>query len=159
MRFSDRLLGLLFGALGVIYFALTLDFPGFPGQRYGPALFPRVLAVGLVASSLVLFFRRPRQAAGEPAVRIAPALREPGALVKFSAIPVAVAFYLLAAERLGFVPTAFLVLLGLMLLFRVSAWKALLVAAIATGAVHWFFATMMRVPLPRGLFMQIVAGG
>jgi hypothetical protein len=26
-------------------------------------------------------------------------------------------------------------------------------------AMQWFFGSLMRVPLPRGLFMQLIAGG
>ena len=32
----------------------------------------------------------------------------------------------------------------------------ILVAAIATWIIHWFFATLMRVPLPRGLLTAIL---
>ena len=160
MILSDKLLALVFAGLAALFFALTLDFPSFPGQRFGPALFPRLLAAAMLVSAAILFLRAPRTPeAGGLAVRSDPALRESHRLIGFLAIPGAVIFYLLAAERLGFVPTAFLMLLGLMLWFRVGALRALVVAALATGLVHYFFAGLMRVPLPRGLFMQLVAGG
>ena len=160
MIFSDRILALLFAAIGLGYFALTLDFPAFPGQRFGPALFPRLLAGALILCSVLLFLRRPKTAwqagfhvAADPVFRV----RE--RIVGFLSIPLAVAFYILAAERLGFIPVAFAILLALMLLFRVGVLRALIVAVLATAGVHYFFAGLMRVPLPRGLFMQLVAGG
>lgn len=159
MRFSDKSLAVIFGALGLLFFALTLNFPAFPGQRFGPALFPRILATLLVASSLVMFFRRPRADVPDTLISWSPDMRAPGRIVNFLAIPVAVLVYLLAADRLGFAPTAFAMIFGLMLLFKVRWWKALLVALVATALVAWFFGTLMRVPLPRGLFLQLLEGG
>lgn len=158
MRFSDRILALLFAALGAVFFALTLDFPSFPGQRYGPALFPRILALGLIACSAILFLRRPREAA-QPALAISPHFREPARVASFLAVPAAALFYLAFAESLGFIPVAFVILLALMLWLRVAPLKALAIAFVATWLTHWFFAGMMRVPLPRGAFMQFVSGG
>jgi putative tricarboxylic transport membrane protein len=50
-------------------------------------------------------------------------------------------------------------MVGLFLWFRVRPALALVLAIVITGALQWFFGTMMRVPLPRGLFMQILHGG
>jgi hypothetical protein len=36
----------------------------------------------------------------------------------------------------------------------VTAWKAGLIAAIATLSIYWFFAYQLRVPLPRGLLVN-----
>ena len=47
MRLHDSLLGALLLALAAALFAYTFTFPDMPGQRYGPALFPRLIALGL----------------------------------------------------------------------------------------------------------------
>ncbi|MBL8587328.1 MAG: tripartite tricarboxylate transporter TctB family protein [Methylobacteriaceae bacterium] len=160
MRFDDRLAALLFLALGATLIAATLNFPAFPGQKYGPALFPRILGAGLIVCALALFVRAQRAAAsGAPLLRIDPALKDPRRIGGLLLVVGANVFYLLAAERLGFIPTAFLLLLALMAWFGVRPLTNLAVALVMTAAVHWFFGTLMRVPLPRGLFMQIVAGG
>ena len=70
-----------------------------------------------------------------------------------------IVFYLLAADGIGFAPTAFFLLLALMAWLGVKPLTNLAVAVAMTWAVHWFFGTLMRVPLPRGLFMQILQGG
>ena len=158
MRLDDRILALIFAALGATMIALTVNFPEFPGQRYGPALFPRILGGLMIGASAILFLRATR-ASGVRGVRFDPFVSDPVRMTSFLLIPGAVVFYLLAAEPLGFVPTAFAMTLVMMLWFRVPVLRALLVAAAATALVHWFFGTLMRVPLPRGLFMQIVAGG
>jgi len=80
-------------------------------------------------------------------------------LISFLLVPGSILFYIFVADWLGFVPTAFIILSGLMLWFGVKVWRALLIAVLMTGLIHWFFGSMMRVPLARGLFMQMIYGG
>jgi putative tricarboxylic transport membrane protein len=149
MRLNDAVLGaLLLGFAGWVWW-LTTFFPAFPGQDYGPNLFPRILAVGIAGCAVLLVLRGLR-ARGALLV-IEPWVRQPARLLSFLAIPGAALFYILASEALGFIPTAFVTLLGLFLWFRARPVVALPVAAGVTLLVHWFFAGMMRVPLPRGL--------
>jgi putative tricarboxylic transport membrane protein len=149
MRLNDTLLGaMLLGFAGWIWW-LTSFFPRFPGQDYGPNLFPRILAVGIgvCAAALVVRGLRARGAL----IVFEPWVREPARVLSFLALPAAVLFYILVADPLGFIPTAFLILLVLFLWFRARPVVALPVAAGMTLLVHWFFASMMRVPLPRGV--------
>lgn len=149
MRLNDALLGaILIGFVGWIWW-LTTFFPAFPGQDYGPNLFPRILAVGMGVCGLILVWRGLR-ARGGP-VLLEDWVREPARLLSFLAVPGAVLFYIFAADALGFIPTAFVILLVLFLWFRARPLVAVPVAAGMTLLVHWFFAGMMRVPLPRGL--------
>lgn len=157
MRLHGSLLGLLVMALAAAFFGYTFTFPAFPGQRYGPELFPRVIAVAAFVCGLVIALRGWRS--GMPWLALDPALRGGRRLLSFLAVPGAVLFYLLAAERLGFVPTAALLVGGLAWWFGVRPRNAVLLAVAVTALVNWFFGTVMRVPLPRGLFMQIIAGG
>ncbi|WP_203076307.1 tripartite tricarboxylate transporter TctB family protein [Falsiroseomonas ponticola] len=149
MRLNDALLGaILLGFAGWVWW-LTTFFPAFPGQDYGPNLFPRILAVGIAVCAALLVLRGIRARGG---LVVAEAwVREPARLVSFLAIPAAALFYILASDPLGFIPTAFLLLMALFLWFRARPVVALPVAAGMTLLVHWFFAVMMRVPLPRGL--------
>ncbi|EFH12372.1 tripartite tricarboxylate transporter TctB family protein [Teichococcus cervicalis] len=150
MRVNDSLLGLVLLALAGAVLWATFAFPEFPGQEYGPALFPRLLAAGMALCGLLLL---PRGLAarrqGEPWLRPADWARRPVTLISFLLIPLSALAYLLLAEKLGFLPVAFLLLLGLFLWFG-ERWRALPVALAATWLVHWFFAGLMRVPLPRG---------
>ena len=149
MRLNDSLLGaILLGFVGWVWW-LTTFFPAFPGQDYGPNLFPRILAaaIGLCAVLLVL---RGLRARGR-LLTLAGWTREPARLFSFLLMPGAVLFYILASDRLGFIPTAFVILMVLLLWFRTRTVVALPVAAGMTLLVHWFFAGLMRVPLPRGL--------
>jgi len=154
MRLNDGLLGaLLIGFAGWVWWQ-TSFFPAFPGQDYGPNLFPRILAAGIALAGLALLLRGLR--AGGALLVIEPWVRDPARLLSFLAIPLAAGFYLLAATPLGFIPTAFLLLAGLFLWFRARPLVALPVAASVTLLVHWFFAGLMRVPLPRGLLDKVL---
>lgn len=148
MRLNDALLGaLLIGFAGWVWW-LTSFFPAFPGQDYGPSLFPRILAAFIGGSGALLALRGLR--AGGPAIVLAPWTRD-ARLVSFLLIPAAVLAYILVSDRLGFMPVAFLLLMVLFLWFGTRIVVALPVAAGVTLVVHWFFAGLMRVPLPRGL--------
>jgi putative tricarboxylic transport membrane protein len=149
MRLNDALLGaLLLGFAGWVWW-MTTFFPAFPGQDYGPNLFPRILAGGIGICGALLVLRGLRQRA--PVVAVDAWVRDPAKLLSFMAIPGATLFYILASDRLGFIPTAFAILLALALWFRARPLVALPVAAGVTLMVHWFFSGLMRVPLPRGL--------
>jgi putative tricarboxylic transport membrane protein len=149
VRLNDALLGALLLGFAAWVWWLTGFFPAFPGQDYGPNLFPRILAAGIAVCAGLLVLRGIR-ARGKP-IAFEPWVREPARLLSFLLLPGAVLFYLLLSDRLGFIPTAFAILLVLFLWFRARPVVALPVAAGMTLLVHWFFAGLMRVPLPRGL--------
>ncbi len=149
MRLSDTILGILLLALAGWVWWLTTFFPAFPGQDYGPNLFPRILAAGIGICAVLLVLRGLRSGGGMMAVD--GWVRNPRQLLSFLAIPAGAVFYLLVSEPLGFIPTAFLLLLVLFLWFGTRLVVALPVAAGMTLLVNWFFGGLMRVPLPRGL--------
>jgi putative tricarboxylic transport membrane protein len=149
MRLNDALLGaILIGFAGWVWW-MTGFFPAFPGQDYGPNLFPRILAAGIGACGLLLVIRGLRS--GGRLVTLAAWTRDPARLLSVLMLPAAVIAYMLLADRLGFMLTAFLLLTPLFLWFRARPVVALPVAAGVSFVVHWFFAGMMRVPLPRGV--------
>lgn len=152
MRANDAILGIVIILTSVAMIALTTAFPPFPGQRYGPDLFPRILGAGLIVCGVLLILRGTKERrAGGRWLEIADWVREPRRLGSFALMIGAVVFYLLAAERLGFVPTGIVILLALFLWFRVRAMVAVPVAVATVVVMQYFFGTLMRVPLPRGL--------
>jgi len=154
MRLSDTLLGaILLGFAGWVWW-LTTFFPAFPGQDYGPNLFPRILAAGIAICAALLVLRGLR--ARGRVLTLDDWTRDPARLFSFLLIPGAALFYILISDRLGFIPTAFVILLVLFLWFRTRMLVALPVAAGMTLLVHWFFAGLMRVPLPRGVLDAVL---
>jgi putative tricarboxylic transport membrane protein len=156
MRFHDGVLGLILMALAAVFFAYTKTFPEFPGQRYGPSLFPQLIAAGIFVCGVVLAVRGRRSRA--PLLAWSPDLRG-RQLVSFLAVPAVVVLYLLFAERVGFLPTAAVLVGVLAWWFGVRARWAVVLGLVTSFVIHWFFASLMRVPLPRGWFMSVISGG
>lgn len=157
MRANDAINGLILILLSVAMFAMTATFPAFPGQPYGPSLFPRVLATLLVICGALLMWRGlAARRAGARWVEMAPWTRDPWRVGSFFLMIVSLIAYILFAETIGFIPTAFVMLLALFLWFGVRPVVAIVTAIVATLLIHWFFATLLRVPLPRGLLDRIL---
>lgn len=158
MRFNDAIVGAVFMLLAGIMIALTFTFPPFPGQKYGPSLFPRILASGIILCSAILILRglSARRQGWQPWLVLESWTRRPAQLASFALMLAAMLFYIFAAEPLGFIPTAFLIQLVLFLWFGVRPVTAVVVAVVMTLIVQWFFGSMMRVPLPRGILDSVL---
>lgn len=156
MRFNNALLGAIFMVLAGAMLAMTFTFPPFPGQKYGPSLFPRILAGGVIVFSAILMLRSFRSGRREPWVELADWVREPRQLASFALMLGAMVFYIVASEPLGFLPTAFIIQLALFFWFGVKPMTAVVVAIVMTGIVYWFFDSLMRVPLPRGILDSVL---
>lgn len=157
MRVNDAVSGLVFAGLGGTLIHQASRLPGFPGQKFGPDLFPKILGVGLVLCGLGLVLRGARALmAGAPLLVHQDWMKETRAVLNVFAFVGAILFYLVLSEPIGFIPVAFAVFLGLFLWFKVSAPRAFVVAALATAGFHWFFGSLFRIPLPRGVLTTIL---
>jgi putative tricarboxylic transport membrane protein len=157
VRANDALSGLVIIILSLAVIALTLSFPDFHGQKYGPALFPRILTTGLILCSIALIWNGiTSRKAGTPWIEIAPWVRDPWRLTSFFLVLALLLLYILVAETVGFIPIAFLFLLTLFFWLGVRILPSVVIALVATLTIHWFFATMLRVPLPRGWLNTIL---
>src|SRR5690606_34503394 len=149
--------GLVLIAVSTFMIYLTLDFPGFPGQKYGPALFPRLLGVGLIICGLLLVVRGiSARRAGEAWVALADWTREPWRVTCFLLVPLLLVCYIAVLDQFGFIPVAFALIFRLCLWFRARIVVVLSFASIASWLIYWFSASIMRVPLPRGLLTDIL---
>lgn len=157
MRANDAINGLILILLAAAMIAMTSTFPAFPGQPYGPSLFPRVLGTLLIVCGALLVRRGlAARRAGEGWVEMAPWTRQPWRVVSFFLMLLSLLGYILFGETVGFIPIAVVILLALFLWFGVRPLSAVITAVVATFAIHWFFATLLRVPLPRGLLDSIL---
>jgi putative tricarboxylic transport membrane protein len=157
MRVNDAINGLILIFLAVAMIAMTSTFPAFPGQPYGPSLFPRVLGTLLIICGALLVWRGlAARRAGEGWVEMAAWTRQPWRVVSFFLMLGSLLVYILFGESIGFIPIAIVVLLALFLWFGVRPLTAVVTAVVATFVIHWFFATLLRVPLPRGLLDSIL---
>ncbi len=150
MKLNDAILGLVLLVLGAAVLLAIQGYPRIPGQPVGPALFPGLIATGLCLTGVLLVvrgLRQPRQAwlVFEDWVR---SPRHVGAVLVLLG---SIVFYIVAANWLGFLPTALLILLAMFTMLRVPPGRSLLIAVIATLLVHFAFYKLLRVPLPWGL--------
>ena len=121
-----------------------------PGQKFGPAWFPGLIAVGLVICGALLI--RSGWRSGD-ALLVWPAwVHERRAASGVVAVIAGILFYVLAVDRLGF-HVAGVVLLAVWVRLLGASWRVTLpVAFIATFAIHFAFYKALRVPLPWGMF-------
>jgi putative tricarboxylic transport membrane protein len=151
LRANDILSGLALIVFALAMMALTLTFPDFPGQKYGPSLFPRILGAGLILCGAALIWNGlAARRAGAPWLELAPWTRDPWRAASFLLTLTALLAYILVSETIGFIPIALVFLLTLFVWLGVRPVPAVLTAIVTTIAIHWFFSTMLRVPLPRG---------
>jgi putative tricarboxylic transport membrane protein len=157
MRANDAISGLVLIVLSLAMIALTLNFPDFPGQKYGPALFPRILGVGIIVCGVILIMNGLQaRRAGAPWVEVAPWVHDPWRLTSFFLTLAMLLLYILASETVGFIPIAVIFLGALFLWLGVRPIPAVATTIIATLAIHWFFGSMLRVPLPRGWLTNLL---
>jgi putative tricarboxylic transport membrane protein len=125
-------------------------FPAMPGQKFGPAWFPGLIAVGLAICGAALVRSGLRENGAWLALPQWTRERRP--LVGISAVLAGLVFYVLAADALGFHITGALLLAVWIRLLGASWRTTIVVAVVATVLIHLAFYKLLRVPLPWGVF-------
>jgi len=153
MHLSDRVTGLFLVVLGALAFWGGSRLPAVPGQDVGPAAFPMVIGGGLVLCGLMIAagigrsFEAPETSDAEPPPGLAARIGGGAAFLP----PALLIFYVLVAERLGFLITA-AIILAVTARALGGSWRiAAGLAVLGPPAVHLVFAKFLRVPLPDGL--------
>jgi len=156
MHLSDRSTGGFLVVLGALAFWGGSRLPGVPGQDIGPAVFPMVIGAALVLCGTLIAlgigrsFEEPDPEPEEAHAGLALWLgrrRVLAALVP----PALLVFYALASETLGFLISAFVMVLLTALALGASVRLAAGMALGAPPLVHLVFYKLLRVPLPEGL--------
>ncbi|MBL8706263.1 MAG: tripartite tricarboxylate transporter TctB family protein [Rhodospirillales bacterium] len=157
MRISDRHSGLFLVALGTVAAYGGSRLPPVPGQQIGPNVFPLVVGIGLAVCGLMIAlgighkFEEEAEAdlaAHSDAAPAAARSRWNGLLALLP--PGLLLFYVYASEWLGFVPTAFAIVLAMARALGAGWRLALPLALVVPVVVHFLFAKLLRVPLPFG---------
>ena len=157
MKIDDTVWGALLALFGAAVLAYVQRFPNIPGQNVGPGLFPGLVAVGLFATGVALLVRGLRaRRAGPSRWAEAPAwLRSPPQVRAFAVLVGINLFYLLAVDRLGFLPVAVAYLFLLMWALEVRPLRAAVTAVLAALLIHTAFYKLLKVPLPWGVLQGI----
>ena len=156
MRLPDQVTGLFLVGLGTAAAYGGWLLPPVPGQPVGPNVFPLVIGSGLALCGLAIAlgightFEEEEEIVPIEAGQSRPPT---GKLYGLRALlpPALLLFYVAAADRLGFIITAALIVyvtssaLG-------ARWKlSLPLALMAPIVIHLIFSKLLRVPLPAGL--------
>ncbi len=153
MRLDDRVWGVLVVALGLgILFAIR-NFPTIPGQEYGPALFPGVIACGLLLCGALLFIKgfAARRSSDARLLAWDDWVRAPQRVTALAVVLAVNVLYIAVVERLGFVLTGIVYLSALFAVFRVRRAFVVPLAIVVTLIIHYAFYKLLRVPLPWGV--------
>ena len=123
-----------------------------PGQKFGPAWFPGLIASGLGICGFFLILSGVRQRG--PWLALPAWVHQRRPLLGVGSVIAGLLFYIVAADKLGFHLTGILLLTFWMRILGASWRMAAVAAVIATLAIHLSFYKILRIPLPWGLFEQ-----
>ena len=151
MKLNDALLGFVFLALSIAVLVAIQGYPRIPGQSIGPGAFPGLIAILLAGCSIALIWRGWRERHAQPLITLGAWLASPRHLRNFLLTVGALVFYVLAAEKIGFLICGAVILLSLFLALRVKPWLALALAVCVPLLIHLIFYKLLRVPLPWGV--------
>src|SRR5881275_1332494 len=155
MRLPDRVTGLFLVGLGAAAAYGGWLLPPVPGQPVGPNVFPLVIGSGLALCGLAIAFGIGHSLEEEEIVPLegGQAAAPTGKFYGLRALlpPALLLFYVLVADRLGFIITAALIVYATSTALGARPKLSLPLAALAPIGIHLIFSKLLRVPLPIGL--------
>lgn len=157
MKFNDVITGAAFVALGAAMLVIASGFAGFPGQKYGPSLFPSLIGAALALCGLLLMAQGLRaRLRGEAWLVLDADLRDRRGGVAALMIVLTILAHIVIGDAVGFLPICIVSLLLLFLWLGLRPLTSVVTTVIATALIWWSFADLLRVPLPRGLLVGLI---
>jgi putative tricarboxylic transport membrane protein len=153
MRLNDAVVGGLLLAFAIAIAVWSQSFPPIPGQEYGAAVFPTLVAIGLAGCGALLVGSGIRR--GGPVLAWTDWVREQHGARNVAVTVAAVLFYIFAAKPLGFIVTMAPILLVLLRMLRVGWLASFALAILVTLAIQYLFGSLLYVPLPWGLLAPV----
>jgi putative tricarboxylic transport membrane protein len=155
MRLNDAVFGVLLIVFAIAEIAYTRTFPSLHGQAYGPNLFPILIGVGFLITGAILTIQGLVQRAGAPLVQVGAWAADRRNVVNFALVLLALLFYIVASDWLGFIPTSLIIMVVLLKSFGSGLLTAVVIATLTTLGMHALFARVLLVPLPWGLLQPV----
>ena len=150
IKVSDLVSGLAIAGLGLGILLQARTFPSVGASPINPSFYTGLIGMVLMGCGVALAATSIVRKAAIPLAAVPDWARRSGnALAVFSVVAAIVAYGLLSPV-LGFLATATLVALGLLLAFRANWLWSLGIAVALSIALHLIFVVLMRVPLPSG---------
>jgi putative tricarboxylic transport membrane protein len=155
MKLNDAVWGALLLLLAAAVLVHVQSFGTIPGQKYGPAIFPGLVACGIAICAVLLIWNglaaRTGNGGRERWVTFAPWTRSRRHVLAFALAIGVNAFYIFLVDKLGFIPTGVIYLAVLFAGFGVRRSWILPLAILLTLSIHTAFYKLLKVPLPWGL--------
>jgi len=158
MRLPDRATGLFLVGLGSLAAYGGWLLPPVPGQPVGPNVFPLVIGIGLAICGLMIAFgightfeEEEELVPFEAGQQAPPPPRHDLYGLRALLPPALLMFYVVAADRLGFILTAGLIVLVTSTALGARPKLSVPLSILAPIGIHLIFAKGLRVPLPIGL--------
>jgi putative tricarboxylic transport membrane protein len=149
---ADRVIFVCTLILAGIYFYATEKLPSLEiGDPLGPKAFPRLLTVVLVFTAVLLLFEiiRAKRKPARPAARAEPI--DYGAFLIIAGVVVWTFGYFLIFERLGFMISTSIYLLGLMAYFHRGKWGSNVLSAFGFSIGSYYLFKVLGVQLAPGI--------
>jgi putative tricarboxylic transport membrane protein len=159
MRLADRFTGLFLVGLGALAAYGGSRLPPVPGQPVGPNVFPMVVGIGLSVCGLMIAIgighHFEEEAEADLAAHTTHSPEEdvphhPIWYLRALIPPALLLFYVFTVDRIGFVPTAAIMVVVTAVTLGASLRLAIPLALLAPVGVHLIFYKLLRVPLPDG---------
>jgi len=151
MRFNNAVFGVSIALFAIAVWAYSGTFPELLGQAYGPALFPRLIAAGLLICGVGLIVDGVRACGVHRLVELGGWSSDRGRVVNVLLIPIGLLCYVGLSESVGFLPIAFVLVSFMLWRYGSRPWVALTLGAATTIFVHTLFYRFLHVPLPWGV--------
>ena len=148
----SAIIGLL---LSAYVWIASASFPQDVVMKIGPDFFPRIIAVAMAIASLFLLVQTLTNKTPEEAVQTLN-LKDAGILRALAFLILAVV-YVSVMDFLGFIIATIICLLVAMYILKLRNLKNMVLVSLGTAmGVYFAFASILGVPLPRGLLAMFI---
>jgi putative tricarboxylic transport membrane protein len=154
MKVNDIITGGAFALLGAFMLVYARELQPPRHLQYGAGFFPTLIGSGLMLVGAGIAWGGVRASAGGRMLQL-PDASAPGSWLRFAAIPIAILFYLVAADTLGFLLTATVILTFLFAAAGVRLRAGLPISVVVSLVFTAFFASLLHMPLPWGPLRDI----
>lgn len=157
MRFNDLVFGVVLIAAALLLFAQAATFPDMPGQDYGPALFPQIVAGGFFLCGLALAVTGIRRLKVQSLVGLGPWAGKGGHILDIFLLIGGLVLLMWLWDKVGFLIGATVYATALACRFREGRLgSSLVVCFLACLVIDFAFRRLLLVPLPLGPLTGIV---
>ncbi|MGI6097144.1 MAG: tripartite tricarboxylate transporter TctB family protein [Dethiobacteria bacterium] len=151
MRKAEITSAVLIWGIVILFFYMTLDFPGPTATDVGGAFYPRILLATLAILSIFLLYG----AVFKPKVDEKFAVNKEGLLKRVLPVIIVSIIYQQVVSLIGFLYLTPFYFLALMYIIGLKKIRSMVIASLVVTLTVWFvFRQFLQVPLPMGILFK-----